>query len=547
MPDTRGYDLPARRMISQDDRQAVEKPNVPRSRYFGTWTAKKTFDAGLLIPFLVEEILPGDHMRYNVTAYLRMSTPLFPLFDNQRVDTFFFFVPNRLLWDNWRRLMGQQDTPSSPPPTSYSVPQLQSPAGGFALHSLGDHFGLPVAGAGTVDPAAVLSVNALPFRAYRLIFHSWFRDQDLVDAGVPTLTGDGPDAASSYPVRRRAKFHDRFTAARPWPQKFTAPTINIGGNAPVFGIGVDAGGTTGAALGIKETPSVASGGTGSRTYNNPYVGGFAVDAIAANGVPQVFADLSSATGISINTLRQAWLTQQFLERAARGGTRYVESIWDNFGVRSPDFRLQRPEYCGGGSSPLVITPVAQTAPTAGVPLGALGAAATSAGAHRASYAATEHGWLIGLLSVRTELSYQQGVHPMWDRRTQVDHYFPSFAFLGEAAITRRQLYCTGVPASDNTVFGYQERWQEYRVRESEVTGQFRSGITGTLDMWHLSQRFGSAPVLNESFIQDAPDMARVLAAGSLAANQQYLADILIERDATRPLPTYSTPLALGRF
>lgn len=240
------------------------------------------------------------------------------------------------------------------------------------------------------------------------------------------------------------------------------------------------------------------------------------------------------------------MIQSLLEKDARGGTRYTEKIRTHFGVINPDFRLQRPEYIGGGQTQLMITPIAQTAPTAGVPLGALGGTGTAAGSHRASYAATEHGWIIGLINVKSELSYQYGIHKMWDRLTQYDYYFPSFAGLGEQAILRRELYANGL-TDDSIVFGYQERWQEYRTQYSEVTGKFRGYAVGTLDAWHLAQRFTAPPTLSQTFLEDNPDMVRILAAGAASLNQQYLADILIRRTAVRPIPMFGTPALLGRF
>lgn len=525
----------------------IERAAVPRSRFIGAWTRKTSFDAGYLVPFLVDEILPGDHMSYDVTAYVRLSTPLFPLFDNQRIDTFFFFVPNRLLWRNWQKFMGEQE--GAQPQEDFLMPQVVSPAGGFAVNSIYDHFGLPVAG--QIGAGQDISVNALPFRAYSMIWRDWFFDMNstphgnLAEGMGSVADNDGPDLSTWYKLRRRAKAHDYFTSALPWPQAAAAPTVPLGGFAPIVGLGSTTAVsiTPGLPLDVWETDT---GQTGYAHYQNL----LAVRMSGASGTgptPQVYADLGEAAGVAVNVFREAFLVQSLLERDARGGARYVERIRAHFGVISPDFRIQRPEYIGGGQSPLTLTPVAQTAPTAGVPVGALGAAGTAVGSHRASFAATEHGYIIGLINVRTELSYQQGIHRMWSRQTKHDFYWPALAGLGEQAILLKELFATGDPANDETVFGYQERWHEYRTRYSEVTGQMRSTTPGTLDAWHLSQRFATAPVLGWAFLEDNPPMARVLAAGELAETQQYLADILIRRSATRPIPMYGTPVTLGRF
>lgn len=543
--------LPFRQLTSQQDSALIQRADVPRSRFTGTWTHKKTFDAGYLVPFLVDEILPGDHMSYDVTAYVRLSTPLFPIFDNQRIDTFFFFVPNRLVWDNWVKMMGEQDQPGAS--IDYTVPVVQAPAGGFAPDSIYDHMAIPTSSQ-TVGPD-ILEVAAFPLRAYNLIYNEWFRDQNLIDSESVPKT-DGPDPASAYQLLRRAKSHDYFTSLLPWAQKFDAPTVPIAGTARVTGIGAK----STAAYTPATNVTVFETGGGTPTYPFAYKNLAALDVLStpgsegpvainidSGGVPEIYADLSEATGISINQLRQAWMIQQLLERDARGGTRYTEQIMSQFNVRNPDFRLQRPEYIGGGQTALNITPIAQTAPTTGATVGALGAAGTASGNHRASYAATEHGYIIGLINVRTELSYQQGLARHWSRRTRLDFYTPALAGLGEQPVYKKEIFALADTVEDNLVLGYQEAWHEYRTRYSEVSGYFRSQHTGTLDMWHLAQVFGTAPNLGKDFIEDNPPMARVLAAGTEAENQQYLADIQIRRTAVRPVSTYGTPAAIGRF
>lgn len=538
------YEFPKRQLLAQNDAAHIEPANIPRSTFINQWTRKTTFDAGYLVPFLLDEILPGDHMKYNITAYIRMATPLFPLFDEQRVDTHIFFVPARLVWEHFTNQHGDQPDGSTQS-IAYTTPAVTMTMGGEAVGSVYDHFGIPVAG--QVDPAATPQVISLPLRAYNLIYNEWFRDQNQPANATQVPTGDGPDTSNMFTLLLRAKSHDYFTSALPWPQKFTAPTVPIGGLAPVVGLGTGTNVFGVTNVPVFETPNATPTYAFAKVVDGTGLDNqLMVEGTGATGFPAIYADLASTTGISINTLRQAWMIQSLLERDARGGTRYTELLRTHFGAINPDFRLQRPEYIGGGQTPLNITPIAQTAPTAGAPLGAIGGAGTAAGQHQASYAATEHGYIIGLISIKSEISYQQGLHKLWTRGTRFDYYYPATAQLGEQAIMRSEIYANA-PVDFTTVFGYQERWAEYRTRYSDVTGLMRSTSTGSIDQWHLSQEFGTPPALNMTFLNDTPPMIRVLAAGAAANLQQYLANIVYHRTATRALPTFGTPAILGRF
>lgn len=526
---------PARRLVSQEDASMIERPDVPRSKFTGSFSTKFTFDAGYLIPFHVEEVYPGDHFKYRFTPFVRTATPLFPVMDSQRIDIHVFFVPNRIVWLNWVKLMGQQVSPGDS--IAFSTPLVTSAGNGFAVGSVGDYMGLPTVG----QPTAPLAVNLLPFRAYNAIYNAWYRDENLI-ASANANTDDAGQVEGNFPLQRRAKSHDYFTSCLPWPQKFVAPSIA----SPVTGIGVDAATAQIAGpVAAKETPSPTQAlpGSGLATYTNYFDSAVARFLISNDG-PSSSMNVFAQT--DVNLFRQAIQVQAFLERMARGGTRYTEITENIFGVRNPDARLQRPEYIGGGQTPLQFTPIAQTA-TGGSGLGSLGAAGTAVGNNQASYAATEHGFIIAIMSVKSELSYSQGVHPMWDRRTLYHYYNPAFAGLGEQAVTRRQIYATGAAASDDVVFGYQERWHELRTHWSSVRGLFRPTAAGNIDEWHLSQQFVGAPTLGATFIQDTPPMSRVFPAVGAAPLTAYLADVHVQVEMVRPLPTYSTPDSLRRF
>jgi hypothetical protein len=517
----------------------IPHADIPRASFDRQFTHKTTFDAGNLVPVYVDEVLPGDTFNLKMTAFARLATPINPIMDNMHLDTFFFFVPNRLIWNNWQKFMGEQVNPGDS--ISYVVPQQVSPAGGYAVGSLQDYMGLPTVG--QVTAGSTVSHCAFFTRAYNLIWNEWFRDENLQNS-VTVDKGDGPDTVTNYTLLRRGKRHDYFTSALPWPQKGgTAVTLPLGSSAPIK---ANFDGTT---------PTYFSVLASNNTPVQPY----AVASVKIAGGGQIlgtpntplYADLSQATSATINQLRQSFQIQKLLERDARGGTRYTEIVRSHFGVISPDARLQRPEYLGGGTAPIVINPIAQTSATgvtgSTTPQGDLSAVGTVvANQHGFTQSFTEHGVIIGLACVRADLTYQQGLSRMWSRSTRYDFYFPAFAMLGEQPVYNREIYVTGT-ATDSNVFGYQERWAEYRYKPSQISGLFKSTSAGTIDSWHLAQKFTSLPTLNSTFIQENPPVDRVVAVGAAANGQQFILDSFFACRTARPMPLYSVPGLIDHF
>lgn len=513
----------------------VPRAEIPRSSFDRSFKHVTALYAGYLIPVLVDEALPGDTFNVRMNAFARLATPLKPFMDNLYVDSFFFSVPIRLVWDNFRKFQGEQVDPGDS--TDFLIPQIVAGPTGVEVNGLSDYFGIPVG-------VPNLSFSALWHRAYNLVYNEWFRDQNVINS-VPVPKGDGPDAESLFPIRRRGKRHDYFTSCLPWPQKGVEATLPLGDTAPV--------------LSTYQAPLMryASGGSDFGLYtpgepsNTPdafvKVGGMSPTEpsdVMFGSRSGLYTDLDEATAATINTLRRAFAVQRLYERDARGGTRYAEIVRSHFGVIHPD-QSWRSEYLGGGSSPVNLHPVAQATPSSGgTPQGNLAAFGTASfQGHSFTKSFTEHSLIIGLVSVRGDLTYQQGLPRMFSRRTRFDIFMPALAHLGEQAVLNKELYAQGT-AADDEVFGYQERWAEYRYKPSQVTSVMRSSHPQSLDVWHLSQEFGNLPVLNHEFIEERPPVDRVVAVPS---EPHFLADFFFDMTTARPMPVYSVPGMIDHF
>lgn len=533
-----------------------------RTKFDRSHVYKTTFNSGKLIPVFVDEVLPGDTTRMSINYFARLATPIKPIMDNIYLDWFFFFVPNRLVWDHWQNFCFEQEDPDDS--TDYVIPTITATANSDNNYvgSLWDYFGLPVNTTGNLS-----GISALPFRAVYLIWNEWFRDENL-QKSVKIQKGDanevldssrasdqpswvfstGTTVVSGHACPPRGKRHDYFTSALPWTQKGPGVNISLSGNAPVIGDGQRLGLAPDSAVNavgyLGMTDNV---GAMLRTSDGSEWEGWQTAYVTTNGTKSgLLADLSDVSAITINGLRTAFQMQKFYERLARGGSRYTEVLRSFFGVVSPDARLQRPEFLGSFTKMVMVNPIAQTSATDGTsPQGNLSAyGVTAAKFHGFTKSFVEHGYIIGFVCARADLTYQQGINKMWLRSTVYDFYWPTFAHLGEQSIELREIYAQGTEA-DTTVFGYQERYAEYRYKPSQITGKFRSSvISGNLDVWHLSQFFSNAPTLNEEFITENPPIKRIVA---VQDEPEFLLDIGFNYTTVRPMPMFGTPGLVDHF
>ena len=563
--------------VNQSHFAMIPQANIRRSVFDRSHVYKTTFNEGQLIPYFVDEVIPGDTFTLNPVEFCRLATPVVPFMDNIYIESFFFFVPSRLVYDKWVNLCGEQENPEDS--TDYLVPTVSLT--GDMTNKLPDYMGIACA-SGTFNN---VSVNCLPFRCYWTIWNEWFRDENL-QKSVKVSKGEtntvlepmGQSTANPnyglpsgvknwYDPAPRGKRYDYFTGALPWPQKGPAVDLPLGQTASIIPDNTAKNlyflASTSNSLGDVSSyygDSSSSGGHGgSGTTGSIHINGNSSDftrlatfrgPATVSAVQNVLTagstvDLSSATSITINSLRQAFMLQRYYEIDARGGTRYTEKLQAHFGVTNPDARLQRPEFLGSHSSMMNINPVTQTSSTdSTTPQGNLAAYGLNAQRYHAfTKSFSEFGYVIGLINVRADLTYQQGINRMWLRSDVLDFYWPSFAHLGEQTIENIEIYCQGNDA-DKKVFGYQERYAEYRYKPSLITGQFRSTYKEPLDIWHLSQKFAALPTLSDEFIQDHPPISRVVAVPSYP---HFLLDVKFNLKCIRPMPMYGIPGMMGHF
>lgn len=542
---------------NENTRFALNPTNldIARSTFRRDHSVKLSFNVGDVIPFYVDEVLPGDTFQLKTSMVARLQTLLTPMMDNLYLDTYFYFVPNRIVWQHWRELMGENTQSAWIPTTEYSVPQVTAPSGGWSIGSIADYMGIPTG-------VANLSVNALPFRAYALIMNEWFRDENLSDPlNIPvddaTLGGSNgtnyiTDVVKGGMPFKAAKFHDYFTSALPAPQKGPDVTISVSGGAnyPVQTLSKDIPGSPTAPLRVKTFDEMPYNVIGINKSTAPQPGSVWASQNTTSGYADFFVPTNlwaindgSVSATTINQLRMAFQIQKLYEKDARGGTRYIEILKSHFGVTSPDARLQRPEYLGGNRIPVNINQVVQSSATqsSGTPLGDTAAFSVTTDVHGDFIKSfVEHGFVIGIMVARYDHTYQQGLERFWSRKDRLDYYFPVFANIGEQPILNKEIYAQGTD-QDNEVFGYQEAWADYRYKPSRVAGEMRSKAPTSLDVWHLADEYTTLPKLSDAWIrEDKTNVDRVLAVTSSVSNQMF-ADLFISCKATRPMPVYSIP------
>jgi hypothetical protein len=528
---------------------------MSRSKFPRHSSVKFSFNVGDVVPFYVDEVLPGDTFSVKTSKVVRMQSLLTPIMDNIYLDYYFFFVPNRIVWDHWRELNGENRESAWAQITEYEVPQVTAPAGGWNVGTVADYMGIPTG-------VANISVNAMPFRAYAMICDEWFRDENLVDplyiskgdavtSGVNTRTNPGDYAAGGQPFIA-AKFHDYFTSALPSPQKGPDVGIGLTGDLQVYGDGNPLRFFDGSKTPVAgdyifhfNSEGAAAGATvtadqSKRVNSSGYVLTKEMIDLNPTFTSGLTATLSNATSVTINALRMAFQMQKLYEKDARGGTRYIEILKSHFGVTSPDSRMQRPEYLGGSRVPININQVVQTSETgSGTPQGNTAAYSVTTDSHKDfTKSFVEHGFVIGVCVARYTHSYQQGIERFWSRKGRFDYYWPVFANIGEQAILNKEIYAQGT-AKDDEVFGYQEAWADYRMKPNRVSGLMRSNATGTLDFWHYADNYETVPTLSQDWMEEGKtEIARTLI---VQDEPQFFGAIRVANKTTRRMPLYSVP------
>lgn len=536
--------------------------DIQRSRFDRSSSVKLSFNFSDLVPFFVDEVLPGDTFTIDTSKLVRMQTLVTPVMDNMYLDTYYFFVPNRLIWDHWQNFCGENTSSAWAPETEYQVPTVPLQQD-HVIGTIADYMGIPI----NDQSAPTISVNALPFRAYALIWNEWFRDQNLQDPQVVPTGDTSPDyttygqnplyqACFGLAPLKAGKFRDYFTSCLPSPQKGPDVLLPLGDAAPVVPMqnSIDFAhyqNTLGRMMPMRWADSSDGSAvvtSGAHSILGTTVG-TAVDDTATSSpsytpayISNLWTDLTQATSATINQLRLAFQIQKIYEKDARGGTRYIEILSNHFGVTSPDSRLQRPEYLGGNRMLINVNQVVQNSESATTPQGTTTAYSLTVDNHSDfTHSFVEHGFLIGLCVARYDHTYQQGLERFWMRKNRFDYYWPSLANIGEQPVYNYEIYCQDSADANNGVFGYQEAWADYRYKPNRVAGEMRSGSNKSLDVWHLADKYAQLPTLSDTWIQeDKTNVDRCLAVSSKVSNQLF-GDFYVHNICTRPMPLFSIP------